>query len=167
MLDLEGRDVATLEWLRGDVGVFVFVRADCPIANRYAPEISRLAEEYGARGVRFALVYVDPDETPQTVRAHLDEYGLALPALRDRRHELVEAAAATVTPTAAVVSDGGVIVYRGRIDDRFPDLGKARRSANRRDLAEALEDVLAGRRVEVPQTEAVGCFITDLEPASS
>jgi hypothetical protein len=30
-----------------DVRVFVFVRRDCPIANRYAPELVRLEESFG------------------------------------------------------------------------------------------------------------------------
>ena len=52
-------------------------------------------------------------------------------------------------------------MYRGRIDDRFVDLGLERPSPTRRDLAEAIAAVLAGKPVDQPRTQAVGCFISD------
>jgi hypothetical protein len=85
--------------------------------------------------------------------------GAAL-ALRDPDHALVKAAGATITPEAAVFA-GGRFVYRGRIDDRYVDLGVERPAATKRDLAEALAAVIAGRPVTPPTTQAVGCFIAD------
>ena len=41
--------------------VLFFVMHDCPIANAYAPEISRIAEEYRKRGVRSYVVYGEDD----------------------------------------------------------------------------------------------------------
>ena len=41
----------------GDVTVLIFVTTDCPIANRYAPEIRRIHEEFGDN-VTFWLVYI-------------------------------------------------------------------------------------------------------------
>ena len=40
--------------------VFLFVRTDCPLTNRYAPELERIASEFANRGVDFWLVYPDP-----------------------------------------------------------------------------------------------------------
>ena len=57
---------------------------------------------------------------------------------------------------------GGRILYRGRIDDRYVGLGVERRAPAKRDLEEALTAVIAGKRVEHPTTQAVGCFIADL-----
>jgi hypothetical protein len=51
------------------------------------------------------------------------------------------------------------LVYRGRIDDRVEDLGRERARAVRHDLADALDAVLAGRAVAVPETRAIGCSI--------
>src|SRR3954467_14364527 len=48
----------------------LFVLADCPIANGYAPQINRLAQEYGPRGVRFFLVQVDPDTSAEQAGKH-------------------------------------------------------------------------------------------------
>ena len=62
IVDLDGREV---DPLAGDaaITVLVFTRTDCPIANRYAPELRRLSERYAGRGVRFWLVYPDARTT--------------------------------------------------------------------------------------------------------
>jgi hypothetical protein len=145
--------------------VLIFVRTDCPIANRFAPTIERLRREFAARGVNFWLVFVDPAETAGMIRAHLIEYDLHATALRDPRHTLVALSGATITPEAAVyVSGEGTprLVYRGRIDDRFVDFGLARPQPSKHDLQQALDAVLAGRAVMPQTTPAVGCVIADL-----
>jgi hypothetical protein len=65
-----------------------------------------------------------------------------------------------VTPEAAVYASGR-IVYHGRIDDRYVDLGLERPSPTVHDLGDALAAVLAGRPVKHPVTQPVGCFIAD------
>src|SRR5262249_9172520 len=49
--------------------------------------------------------------------------------------------------------------YRGRVDARFRLSGEAQ-GAVREDLLEAVEDVLAGREVRIPETPVEGCLIT-------
>ena len=142
--------------------VFLFTSTDCPISNRYAPEVRRLSEAFASKGVAFRLIYPDPTEQAAAIRDHMAAfaYAGAAEAFRDPEHALVKFVGATVTPEAAVVAEGRV-VYRGRIDDRFVDLGLERPSPTRRDLAEAIAAVLAGKPVEQPRTQAVGCFISD------
>lgn len=143
--------------------VFVFTLTDCPISNRYAPRIVELAQAYASRGVRFHLVYPDSTESDAEVRTHLVDYGYrdVLTALRDPQHELVRLAGATVTPEACLFLPDGTLAYRGRIDDQHADFGKTRPRASEQDLARALDEVLAGRPVSVPRTEAVGCYIPE------
>src|SRR5258707_7968670 len=125
--------------------VFIFTSTDCPISNRYAPEVRRIAETFGSKGVVFRLIYPNPAEKAAAIREHMSAfaYAGATAALRDPAHALVKFAGATVTPEAAVYA-GGRIVYRGRIDDRHVDLGVERPSATTRDLADALAAVVAG-----------------------
>jgi hypothetical protein len=142
--------------------VVLFVRTDCPISNRYVPELQRIYEAYAQRGVAFWLVYPDPDAQDDAIRAHIEEYGYPMRALKDPDHRLVGHAGATITPEAALFDAGGDLVYLGRIDDRYVDFGKARPEPTRRDLALALDAVLEGRPVENDRTRAIGCFIGDL-----
>src|SRR5262249_19339099 len=69
------------------------------------------------------------------------------------------------TPEAFVLDARGEVRYRGRIDDQY-GVGTMRPKPTRRDLAEALTELLAGKPVSKPRTEAVGCRIGRLpEPA--
>lgn len=147
----------------GRISVIVFTRSDCPISNRYAPDVRRLYEEYHPRGVEFYLVYVDPSETPDAIRRHLREYDYPCPGLRDPKHELVKHCGATATPEAVVIGADGALTYRGRIDDRFADVGQPRAVPTTSDLAAAIAATLAGRPVATPRTEAVGCLIADVK----
>jgi hypothetical protein len=142
--------------------VLIFVNNDCPIANRYCPEIARLHRIYAPRGVAFWLVHSDPEETETSVAAHDREYGLNVPVLLDADHSVARLAKAEVVPTAAVFTLGGDLAYHGRIDDRFAEIGRERPQASRHDLADALEAVLANRPVPVPATKPVGCYIPTL-----
>lgn len=142
--------------------VLVFTSTDCPISNRYAPEVRRLYDKFAARGVVFWLVYPNPAESLKTTRDHVKAYSYPMDALRDPRHALVKRARATVTPEAAVFDQNGRLLYHGRIDDRYVALGLERTAPTRRDLDEALTAVLAGTPVPQPATQAVGCFLADL-----
>ena len=143
--------------------VFLFTSTDCPISNRYAPEVRRIAERFAPQGVVFRLVYPSRAETAAAIRAHMQAFSYegATEALRDSRLALVKFSGATITPEAVVYA-GGRIVYRGRIDDRYVDLGVERPAATTHELADALAAVVAGEAVPHPKTQAVGCYIADL-----
>jgi len=165
LLDLEGHGVDPLAELGHEPLVFLFTRTDCPISNRYAPEVRRLHERFAPRGVAFRLVYVDPDQPAAEIQRHVAEFGYGIEALRDPEHRLVALVGAKVTPEAAVFAPGGdapELVYLGRIDDWYEDFGKSRREPSTHDLEAALEAVLAGRPAPHARTRAVGCFIADL-----
>jgi len=145
--------------------VFVFTRTDCPVAARYAPELQRLEQRAVSAHVAFHLVFVDPAETAGTVRAYLHDYGYADRALLDRSHQLVHLAGARATPEAAVFipsNAGPVLVYTGRIDDRYVDIGRMRPAPIRHDLDEVLTAITRGEKPEVASSPAVGCLIADL-----
>jgi hypothetical protein len=145
------------------VTVLLFVRTDCPITNRYAPELQRLAEEFKTRSVAFWLVYPDRDEAPQHIQDHIRDFGFPGQPLRDPHHELVREAHATVAPEAAVFNNAGQLKYHGRIDDRYVDIGKTRPAAREHDLEDAISAVLAGKALAHTETRAVGCSLADVE----
>jgi len=157
-LDLDGKSVPAIS--QSEVAtVLIFVARDCPISNRYAPEIRRLALKYARRDVAFRLVYADEQDTPEAIRKHREEYGLSMPALRDVDHALVRLAGVQVTPEAAVFNRRIQRVYRGRIDDRFADFGKMRPEPTQRELIEAIEATLQGRPAVTSEQPAIGCPI--------
>lgn len=145
------------------VRVLFFVRTDCPITNRYAPELRRIGKEFEPRGVQFWLVYVDASETQAGIESQIAQYGLPGKPVRDPQRVLVKRAHATVAPEAAVFDRSGALEYHGRIDDRYVDIGKSRAQAEVHDLENAIMAVLAGKPVANPQTRAIGCSLADVE----
>ncbi|HEX4771411.1 MAG TPA: redoxin family protein [Bryobacteraceae bacterium] len=143
--------------------VLVFVRTDCPITNRYAPELGRIKTEFKERPVDFWLVYSDRSQQAAEVLRQIDDFHLPGTALLDPTQALAHLARATVSPQAAVFDERGRLTYSGRIDDRVAELGKVRATASTHDLEKAIADTLAHRPVAHPQTRAIGCFLADVQ----
>lgn len=141
--------------------VLLFIRSDCPISNRYAPELEKLYKRYSPSGIEFLLVYPESGLTATAMKQHGREYGYSIPAVLDPDHRYVARAKARVTPEAAVFVKGR-LVYLGRIDDSYVDIGKARAQPEHQDLDEELSAILAGRIPPFHQTTSVGCVIEAL-----
>jgi thiol-disulfide isomerase/thioredoxin len=160
VVDLDGNAVNPFRIATGKVVVFLFVRTDCPISNRYAPAIQELSSRYD-KGAEFFLVYPVRAETTEQIRNHLKEYGYKLTALRDPDRALVRASETRVTPEAAVFSPDGHLLYHGRIDDWYTEFGRSRPAATTHELSSAVEAAVAGKPVAVSAQPAVGCFLPD------
>ena len=145
--------------------VFLFTSTDCPISNRYAPEVRRIAEAFGIEGRR---VPAGLSESVRGCEGDPRAHGARtrtparVDAVRDPKQALVKFAGATMTPEAAVVR------RRARRLPR-PDRRSLRRSRAgaavrrpQRDLFDALTAIVAGKPVPHATTQAVGCFISDL-----
>ncbi len=171
--DLDGRHVDPTTDPTAPITVTLFVDSDCPVSNRYAPEVRRLYLRYAPRGVNFWLVYPDPDISVQAIREHMQDYGYQMPALRDPEHALVRRASAQVTPEVGIFLADGTLVYHGRIDDRYVDLTRRRPEATQHDVVAVLDALLEGETVEASWNPApgrslktmsqpgVGCYIRD------
>ncbi|HEX4538030.1 MAG TPA: redoxin domain-containing protein [Candidatus Acidoferrum sp.] len=162
VIDIHGSPDEVLAQDRGKVLVFVFVRTDCPISNRYAPLLQQMNKKYGQQAT-FRLVFPDRNESTDKVRRYLQDYNYQLTAIRDLDHALVKKTMAKTTPEAAVFDAKGALVYHGRIDNLYEHIGQSRRAATTHELADAIEAASKGLHPPVSTTEAVGCFISDLE----
>ena len=161
---LRTRDIRGAEHVLPEPGkratVLIFIAHDCPICNSYAPEIRRLAAEYRSRGVSFDLVYAEPGFTDAKAVAHEKAYSYTLPAFTSGWRTLVRAAGVTATPEAVALAPDGRILYRGRINDQYVDLGVRRYHSTSADLAAALDDIVSGKPVPTAQTKAIGCYVS-------
>jgi hypothetical protein len=122
-VDLGGRPITQLAPPGTRALVLFFAASDCPISNRYVPEIQRLTRQFEPLGVRVWFVYPNPSDDAKTVRAHDAEFAIDANTALDTSQRLVQMAHVTVTPEAAVfVPQGKQLreVYRGRIDDSAP-----------------------------------------------
>ncbi|HTT19476.1 MAG TPA: redoxin domain-containing protein [Candidatus Sulfotelmatobacter sp.] len=160
--DLEGRPASPLAQDSRKVVVLVFLRRDCPVSGRYAPLIQQISKRY-AREAKFFLVYPDKNDSAQDIRRSVEEYGYHLPVLRDPEHALVKLSRVQITPEVAVFDRDRHLVYDGRIDDWYIDLGRARPAPTTHELDDAIRAALAGQSLAHTEVRGVGCYISDLE----
>jgi|ERR1051326_858186 hypothetical protein len=162
VMDLAGHAFDPFQAAAGTPVVLIFVRTDCPIANRYAPEIQRLSLEHQGKA-KFFLVYVDKKESSEAIRKHDQDYKYRLTAVRDLQHSLVRQSLAQITPEAAVFDAKHRLIYHGRIDNLYEDFGHTRKSATTHELDAAIRAAITGKPLPLTSVPAVGCYISDVE----
>lgn len=161
--DLSGKLVEPLAKRGQKMTVLFFLTTECPIGNRYAPEISRIVNDYESKGITCHAIYAH--ETLAEITEYQRQYKLSLSALLDPELKLAKLTGATVTPEACILGPEGEILYRGRIDDRAVKYGTVSVEPRVRDLRLALDAVLAGKPVAEKFTRAIGCYISAPEPS--
>lgn len=142
--------------------VLVFLTDSCPIAKRYLPELRRLGARYAKRGVQFVIVSADPEPDIGRMAAFALRHDLALPVVKDLGGRAAKALGITRSPEAALLDGSFRLRYRGRIDDRVK-FGGQRPQASRRDLVQALDELLAGKPISVAKTPVDGCRLSRKE----
>lgn len=161
--DLDGTEVSPLAPATGKFSLLIFTATECPIANAFSPEISRIASEFENKGITVYLVYTDPELDAPQIRHHLKDYALepVVPIL-DIPQRLAKATGATHTPEASIIDSDGNQLYRGRINNRYAALGKARRHITKHDLRAAISSILSGKPITTSRTDVIGCYIPTL-----
>jgi hypothetical protein len=140
------------------VRVDLFLATECPISNRYIPELNRIAGVFGERGVVFEAWFAEARLEQKALEDWQRRFQLRIPVRLDVLAKEARRLGASVTPEA-VVSDGVQIRYRGRIDDRYAGPGKMRQVVGQHDLVEVIEELLAGKKFPLRSRKAWGCYI--------
>ncbi|MBX3415346.1 MAG: redoxin domain-containing protein [Pirellulales bacterium] len=153
----------SLKSLAGKQGtVVVFLGADCPLVKQYAPRLTELADEFKNQGVNFVGINSNRQDSATEIAASVRTTGLNFPVLKDVGNVVADQLRAVRTPEVFLLDADGVVRYWGRIDDQYGFMqGVAYQKAapGRRDLAEAIREVLADKDVSVAVTSAPGCLI--------
>lgn len=140
------------------VVVVAFLGVECPLAKTYAPRLDELAQQYRSRGVAVLAVDSNQQDSGAELTALARKLKLSYPLLKDPGNRVADALGAERTPQVFVLDRQRAIRYVGRVDDQY-GIGYQRPTPTRRDCAEAIDDLLAGREVRVPATDALGCLI--------
>jgi hypothetical protein len=156
--DVRGNGRALGDFKGSKALVVAFVGAECPVSNLYYPELIALEKKYRGQ-VQFLAVYPNEGEDLDQIAAHAYDRDTPFPALKDVDQKLADALGVTRVPAVAVLDAEMVLRYRGRVDDRY-GVAARRPKATRDDLAQAIDEVLAGKPISVPETEADGCLLS-------
>jgi peroxiredoxin len=145
--------------------VVVFIGTQCPINNAYMATLVALDKEYRDKGVQFVAINSNEHDKLDAIQAHAKKYGLTFPVLRDEKGLVASRFGAERHPTAFILDSAHKIRYEGRIDDQF-GIGYQRKEPTKRELVNALDEILAGKQVTTAKTAVEGCFITKAPKAA-
>lgn len=134
--------------------VIVFVSTRCPISNAYNDRMNSIFKEFSAKGVQFAFVNANSNESRAEVDQHAKANQFAFRIYKDTGNALTNQFGAEVTPEVFVFDKDGVVQYHGHVDD---STNPARVQV--KGLHKALDAVLSGQPVEKKETKAFGCTI--------
>lgn len=139
--------------------VVVFVGNGCPSTRALEPWLLRFQDSYRPKGVQLILVNsnnasLSPPDTFQEMIKRAEKRRYGFPYLKDDDRSVAAGFDATHTPEAFVLDEARHVRYRGRLAD-------SRRAATITlpYVKNAVDDLLAGREVAVPETEPYGCAI--------
>src|SRR5207244_6442619 len=110
----------------------------------YTPRLAELHAAYEPRGVAFAAINSNAHEGLVDLAGFARIHRTPFPVLKDRDARVADQLGVQRTPMVLVLDKDRQIRYRGRIDDQYTVAGH-RQAPSRRDLAMALDEVLAGR----------------------
>ncbi len=165
LTDTNGRTHRLADY-RGRTVVLEWLNYECPFVRKHygAGNMQSLQSRYTEQGVVWlAIVSSAPGEqghyeNAQMNRLASDRNARQTAILMDPTGVVGRAYGARTTPHMFVINRGGEIVYNAAIDER-PSPAPATRRGARNYVSEALDAVLAGRRVPLARTQPYGCSV--------
>lgn len=138
----------------GKPTVVLFTSTQCPVSNAYNARMRAVYDDYAGKGVNFTFVNSNVAETGQDVDRHATTNGWTFRVYKDPRNRVADKLNAQVTPEVFLFDNTGTLVYHGRIDNSQNEA-----KIESKDLRAALDSLLAGKPIAVPEAKAFGCTI--------
>ncbi len=156
---VDGRRYSLASFEDRPVLVVMFWCNHCPYVKAYEERAVAIQKDYAAKGVQLVAINSNDDRAypedsfPEMVKRSKEKH-FNFPYLRDKPQKVVEAYGGVCTPHIFAFDSRRILRYRGRIDD-----SKEPSKVSVHDLKNALDDLVAGREVRVPDTRPFGCSI--------
>lgn len=143
--------------------IVVFTCNHCPFSVKYEDRIIALDKKYKELGYPVVAINPnddkkEPDDSYEKMIARHKEKGFTFPYLHDATQEIAKAYGASRTPHVYVLRKVGsdlVVEYIGAIDDNANDAN----TAKTRYVENAIEELLANKKVSQSATKAIGCTV--------
>ncbi len=157
---VDGKTYSLSSFAYKKILVVIFSCNHCPYVQAYETRMKKLQQDYLHRGVQLVAINSNDDKAyPEDAfdrmvfRAKMKQYNF--PYLRDETQEVAKEYRAVSTPQVFVFDQKRFLAYTGKIDDNWKEPDKV----VSRYLRNAIDEMLAGKPVSVPETYSVGCSI--------
>lgn len=159
LLGVDGRRYLLSSFDDAQILVVIFIANRCPTARVYGDRMRSIQTDYAERKVELVAMnsnnsYLYSEESYPKMVEIAEERGYNFPYLKDEDQSVAKNFGALVTLHVFALDRERKLRYRGRIDDsRDPS------KVTSHDLRNALDDMLANKEVEVPDTRPFACTI--------
>lgn len=160
-ITITGKTVSLDDFKDAPALLVMFICNHCPFVKHIRGGLAQLAKDYQPKGVAIVGINANdaknyPDDSPEKMKQEAKGAGYTFPYLYDETQAAAKAYHAACTPDFFLFDRERKLVYRGQLDDSRPGNGIPVTGA---DLRAALDAVLAGKPLAVPQKPSIGCNI--------
>lgn len=153
-----GKSISLDDFSSADIVAIVFLGTECPLAKLYGPRLTEIQERYGERGVQIIGVNSNTQDSLTELVAYVRRHEIGFPMLKDPGNKIADLIGAKRTPEVFLLDRERVVRYHGRVDDQY-GVGYSKERDAKPELTLAIDALLAGKPIAIPQTEPVGCHI--------
>ena len=139
--------------------IVAFTCNHCPYVQAYEDRIKKIQSDYKDQ-LQIAAInsnedtnYPEDSFEEMKKRSNLKQFNF--PYLRDETQEIAKAYGSTHTPEIFLFDGNREMVFHGKIDDNWQD----EKNVKSKYLRNAIEELLAGKPVSIPETFTIGCTI--------
>ncbi len=152
----DGKPVSLADY-KGKTVVLEWINKDCPFVQRHhaAKTMENLADKYKSKDVVWLAINSSSSATNDIDKKTVETFSLNYPVLNDSAGSVGRAYGAKTTPHMFIIDKEGKLAYKGGIDND-PQGTKANRTNY---VAQALDELLAGKPVSTPETKPYGCSV--------
>lgn len=150
---VDGKEYSLAEMKDAKVVVVCFTCNSCPVAVAYEDRFVEFSKKYAGKGVKFVAINANRQtEDLAKMKTRAEEKGFNFPYVFDKSGQLATQYGARVTPHIFVLDQNRKVAYVGAFDSdaQSPKDGY---------VADAVDALLAGKKVETAHTKALGCAI--------
>jgi hypothetical protein len=144
----------------------MFICVHCPYVKYVETELARIGIDYEGKIAIAAISSNDivefPQDGPEQMKAQAERLGFRFPYLLDETQEVARSYDAACTPDFFLFDAEMKLVYRGQLDDSRPQRASGGGNdipVTGKDLRQAMDDVIAGKRPDPNQKFSIGCNI--------
>lgn len=162
-MDLAGQLHRLADFSVNRATVIAMTSTSCPMSRKYLPSLVQLSQQYSEQGVQFILVNCVASDSIAGMKEAARLLHETSIYVVDEDERFLHHPGAVSTTDVFVLDAARTVVYHGAVNDQY-GIGYARDEPQHHWLRDALEDVLADRRVAVAATSAPGCLLEPDQP---
>jgi peroxiredoxin len=151
----------SLESFKDNKGlIIIFSCNHCPYVQAYEGRIKAIQSDYKDKGITVVAINSNddvnyPDDSFENMKKRAAEQNFNFIYLRDENQSVARNFDATHTPEIFLFDEDRKLVYTGKIDDNWQEPEKVVNHY----LRNALNEMLEGNEISVPETYSIGCTI--------